>query len=172
MIKRKLKDAVNWFKYRTTHRYHIIDISGEDGYSRGWIDSDHAMYLACFKLLRNFVEKEFTELKERDMTLDDYVRDDYQPEGSELEFIKEQIARENEIRAIYVWWTKTRPEERKRHDSMPTGCENIFMTGGKIDLSRYETPEWTAWKSETERLEAKDDEMFDRLMKVRKHLWT
>ena len=168
----KLKQIKWWIRDRTTNRHHIINISGMDGYNKGWIDRDHAMYLACFKLLVDFVEKEHDTLEDRDMTLADYTSDTYKPEGGELEVLNAQIARENEIRAIYVWWTVQRPLEKNAHNDdtsfRPDKGDDVFDMKSKF----YESDRWKAWCAEDNRLDAKDDEMLDRLMKVRHSLWT
>jgi hypothetical protein len=166
------KKALWWVRYRTTDRYHIINISGMDGYNKGWIDRDHAMYLACFKLLVDFVELEHDTLKDRDMSLADYTNEDYQPKDDELQALNEQITRENEIRALYLWWTVQRPIEKQRHSDdtsyKPDNDVDVFDMRSKF----YESDRWKSWCAEAERLDAKDEEMFDRLMKVRRALWT
>lgn len=161
-IKRKINDAIWWVKHRTTHRYHIIDISGQDGYDRGWIDRDHAMYLACFKILCDFVELEDPDIGNR--TLANYTSENYKPEGDELAALEAQIADEKEIRYLYDWWTTGRrylhEKARKQLDAAGPGIE------------KYKTPEFEAWCKEMDRLDAMDEEMLARLMKVRRRLWT
>lgn len=173
-IKSKIRDAIWWVRHRTTDRYHIIDISGMDGYDKGWIDRDHAMYLACFKLLCDFVEKESKILMTRDVTLADYTSETYQPTGDELECIKNQIDHENEIRAIYLWWKHTRPAEKRAHESVELNSPPLFDVDWQLNRSTefYESQMWKDYFAEDQRLDEKDDEMLERLMKVRKYLWT
>lgn len=139
----ELSEAYYWLRTHTVHRYHIIDIRGEDGYAWGWIDRDHAMLLACFKLLRDFVERE-------NPTVGLGGVEAYEHEGmcdGEREMIANQVAREKEVRAIYTWWTQDRERERAEHD------DDRAIGGYDWSFNR-------------------DQEMLLRLMAVRGSLWT
>ena len=143
-----------WLRCHTFTKYHIINISGQDGYKWGWIDRDHAMYLACFKLLTEFVELEDPTVGQR--TLDDYrgepgVIDDAEWEQYHKPSIVPQLEREVEVRALYDWWKTTRKQEWDACYAMKSG------------QPMYD---------EMDRLEEKDEEMLMRLMKVRRTLWT
>lgn len=134
----ELSEVYYWLRTHTVHRYHIIDIRGEDGYTWGWIDRDHAILLACFKLLRDFVENE-------NPTVGLGGIEAYAWEGmsaGELEGLAAQVAREKEVRALYVWWTVERKKEKE------------------ADHDEYD------WQDK------RDDEMLLRLMAVRGSLWT
>lgn len=78
--------AWDWLRYHTTHRFHKLDLrSAGDDYRYGYLDRDHAMLLACFKCLCEFVEVEM------DIVNWEYKRDV-----------------EAEIQTLYLWWTKER----------------------------------------------------------------
>ena len=77
-----------------------------------------------------------------------------------------QIEDEGEIRALYVWWTKIRPLEKKRHEEMLP--EDWYLRKDEPDVADA----FKRWMDEDDRLVAKDDEMLMRLMKVRGRLWT
>ena len=160
-IKKKINDAIRWVKYRTTERHHIINISGMDGYDKGWIDKDHAMYLACFKLLCDFVESEDSEIGRRGWQ--DYAWSSMTQE--DIDIIQAQIDREKEIRSVYLWWKFERPYAIKQLERIvPDDWWNLNTPSANYKMREY--------FDETERLKAIDDEMFDRLMRVRKYLWT
>lgn len=54
-----IKNFFYWIRTHTYNKYHIINIKApEHGYKWGWIDRDNMLFLACFKILCDFVEKE------------------------------------------------------------------------------------------------------------------
>lgn len=110
-ILRKLKDVWYFIRCHTFTRYHIINIAGADGeYRWGWIDRDHAMLLACFRLLVDFVENEDPGVGLR--TINDYCQ---HRDAESCEFqhaaVKHQLRRERQIRQLYRWWTQGRAQE-------------------------------------------------------------
>lgn len=145
--------AYHWLRCHVWNRFHIIDISGEDWYDWGWIDRDHAMLLACFKLLRDYVEKEdprvgLVEVRSSACTAggctslgDNPIADD-----TFAHVHRSQLDAAREVRALYDWWTIDRPRELEA-----------------IDPADWHTRQLA---------ESKDDEMLMRLMKVRRYLWT
>jgi hypothetical protein len=135
-----LVGAYHWVRCHTWNRYHIIDLRGHGDYKWGWIDRDHAMWIACFSLLVDYVEKE-EPFK--------YIDWDWNDEH-------QAVARE--IKEIYDWWKSGR---KKDHEDLAA-----------IDTEGYRGPGWQEYCRRSEELDQKDDEMFDRLMKVRKYLWT
>ena len=172
-----------WLRCHTFTRYHIIDIRGQDNYKWGWIDRSHAMYLACFALLVDFVEKENPDvglLTDADYRGDPSVIDDAEWNECHKPFIDHQIEREREVRAIYDWWKVGRQQERGAcnalYDAMPRRTfDQIFVKEEGSQYSTFvrdESPEHAAWMKEYDRFEAKDEEMLMRLMKVRCWLWT
>lgn len=133
-----VKGLYHWVRCHTWNRYHLIDIRGDGDYDWGWIDRCEAMKLACFKLLRDFVDNEDPRCGYRTMA-------DYEYEGMgehERREIQEQLDNDAEVRTLYDWWVYAR-----KHD-------------------------WESGRFTYRYLEEKDDEMLDRLMKVRKTLWT
>lgn len=154
-----LVGAYHWIRCHTWNRYHVIDISDQGEYDWGWVDRDHAMWLVCFKLLVDFVEFEDPDIGKR--KLEDYKPSWYTMEEwheNEKDFVRRQISDDEEIRLIYDWWKTGRKSE-----------QDILRA---IDVGNYRGPNWEAYKKMSEELEKKDDEMFDRLMKIRKRLWT
>lgn len=167
-----------WLRCHTFTKYHIIDIRGQDGYDWGWIDRSHAMYLACFALLVDFVEKEDptvglrTEANYRGDTNEEDWNKHYKPQ------IDHQLANEAEIRAIYDWWKTGRKQEQDACEALIEGLDLSFdkmFVRDNGDYFRFEPPtddRWNRWTVEHDRLEAKDEEMFLRLIKIRGCLWT
>ena len=144
---------IYWLRCHLWDRYHIIDISGQDGYRWGWIDRDHAMYLACFKILTEFVEQEDPQVGLRSEA-------DYRGDLSENDWqqyyrssVLKQIEIEKEVRALYDWWK--------------TGRALAHARAGDIRKRNFDD-----WCAEMTRLDDQDEEMLLRLMKVRRSLWT
>ncbi len=131
----------------------------------GWHDKDEVMLHAAFQLLVDFVEQE-----QPDKHIDWSHDNDYQQAWKE-------------IRALYRWWTKTRPSRRSPLDNKkiakpPLRFENIAGT----TLSRLVMPDkkkyaayHRALKQHT-RLEQKwreeDQRNLHRLVENREFLWT
>lgn len=108
----------HWIRCHMWNRYHIIDISGEAGYDWGWIDRDHALLLASFKILRDYVESEDPSAGART----DPEEDDPFAYVSAL-----QLEQEREVRALYDWWTVERP----KHEAERIGMD--FTVRARLD---------------------------------------
>lgn len=131
---------------RPSHRFHVIDLRKHAGreYSQvGWIDRDRAMWVACFHLLCEYVEKE------NPFGFIDWDSDPGHRRAAD------------EIVALYFWWKEGRQAEHDEHD------RRHEEAGGK-----FKGPAWDEWCRRSDELEKKDDEMLDRLMKIRRYLWT
>lgn len=154
----------HWIRCHVWNRYHIVDIRGEDGYTWGWLDRDYVMLLACFKILKTFVEEEDPKIGLR--TLEDYR---YEGDDCMLESLKDQLERGAEVRALYVWWTETRPREHKECADLLNTFEVSF---GKKGINVSDEKKSHGWFERTQELDKKDEEMLIRLMKIRRSLWT
>ena len=134
-----------WFiKHHTTHRYHMLDlrqpktrVKTSDSYRYGWVDSDAQLRFAMFNILRNFVEKE--------------IKGDYYLIGNTPEV-------QNEIKAIYDWWTTKRPQDIHRLDSMSFESRTDESIKAMMSLE--------------EELVQEEEDMMIRLIKIRGYLWT
>lgn len=169
-VLKRLMNGWYWFRSHTYNRYHIINISGQDGYKWGWIDRDHAMYLACFALLIDFVEKEDLTVGLR--TMKEYCSNDMwnkEDRKVHMQNVRSQLKVEKEIRFLYNWW---KTERKKEHDEV----EKILYDhhfGKDIKLIINDpSPKFKEWCKRTTELEEKDVKMLNRLMKVRQSLWT
>jgi hypothetical protein len=140
-------------------KFHLIDIRDKD-YRYGWIDRDHAMFLACFKLLREVVEGE---------NIFEHT-------------VWEDVPELCEIKKIYEWWMKGREEEHaaceELRDSIPPiefhvdELENGFSRWATEREAALQHPNWEKWVQMTDELAKKDDEMLLRLVQLRRYLWT
>lgn len=160
-----------WLRSHTFTRYHVVDGRTPE-YRWGWIDRDNLMFNACFNILVDFVENEDPAVGFRG--LGDYA---YEGMGEDArESIMVQVRREREVREIYQWWKVDRWEERRACSRMmqdlPEENFDVDESGAWVTGARYRSPEFKAWCDEANRLDAKDEEMLDRLMKVRQALWT
>lgn len=129
----------HWIRCHFWNRYHIINISGVDEYDWGWIDRDRVLLYSSFKILCDFVDQEDPNIGLR--TLKDFGASD---DEWHIKVITAQLEKEKEIRALYTWWTKERPENWKEYPSF----------------------------SEEEKLNQQDEDMLIRLAKIRLCLWT
>lgn len=165
-----IRGAWWWIKYHTTHRYHIINISGQDNYEYGWTDRDHAMYLACFKILVDFVEKESPKIGDETDTIESYKDSDRDWFDGEEEGIRACIARHKEIRALYSWWKVERKKEHEEVSKLMNEFDYEFSSKGVQCTGSFKARD--EWHRRTDELEEKDEEMLMRLMKIRRSLWT
>ncbi len=161
-IKHPISHAWYWLRTHTINRYHIVDCRSEH-YKWGWMDRDWLMFCACFNILVKFVEKESPQVGIAKPMDPDDIWDD-------SEMLLHQWESDVEIRALYDWWTKHRAAEHKLADELYS--RNISGDGTNAWFGIDPDPKADEWKNVYEVLERKDDEMLERLMKIRKHLWT
>jgi hypothetical protein len=156
-IKMKIVDMVWWFRWRVDprHRYHVINTMDKwgklNGVTYGWEEVDQQMMYACFKLFVDYVEKQ------RPFDIIDF----------ETEEINNALGKE--ILDLYGWWTITRPKERWDLDAAWSKLPPSSFDENNKWIHR---PEARALLDRNKDLDAKDDEMLMRLVKVRRHLWT
>lgn len=152
-----------WLRCHTFTRYHIIDIRGQCDYKWGWIDRDWAIFLACFKCLVDYVEKE------KPFDVIDWESDEGHSDTAK------------EIKDLYDWWKVGRAKEHTEVESLLTGLDLgfRFIDIPDSDMKQLEprqdltnNDKWNLWRKRTDELEAKDDEMLMRLIKIRRYLWT
>ncbi len=152
----RVRDLPYWLRTHTINRYHLIDIrdKGEGhGYRWGWIDRDEVMLLACFTVLRDFVEKEKP-----------FGRMDSDKECPALA----------EIKDLYEWWMRGRKAEHDAvHDTITAapllcGLEDIFAE----HLPPAAVAQMDDHYQRLTALDDKDDAQLLRLMAVRRFLWT
>lgn len=136
-----------------------------DTLDKGWSDKDRVMLHAAFQLLVDFVEKERPG---------QIVGWNSGPEHKHAW---------KEIRALYKWWTRTRPA--RKGPLMQKGLKRPPMRWKKVpgshcrqlvDYDRRKYPEFEQVVKQHRCLEAKweeeDQRNFHRLVEVRGFLWT
>lgn len=95
-----LSNLYQWVRTRTWRKFHILDVRNSE-YTGGYRDLDTIMLYANFKILVDFVEKEM-----------DGVFKEHIPSGMhedwEITHFEHEIEIEQELKALYEWWTKDR----------------------------------------------------------------
>jgi hypothetical protein len=160
----KLQDFKYWFISFVIQRDHMLDLRQPkrnkqfdiDYYRSGYIDTDTKMVYAMFNLLTNFVEKQLVHMYFP--TQEDIAREPH---------LQSQLDQNNEILAIYHWWSKDRKFECKEGDEALTKWHNA-----KKSKSPNTNQLWEELKSIDKRNEDKLEEMLIRLLKIRKYLWS
>lgn len=172
-----------WLRTHTINRYHLVDCrSPQNGYNWGWCDISERILYASMNMLVDFVEKEKAF---------DFLNWDFDE-------CHQQAAKE--IKEIYYWWKSGRKQEHDaankfaddhkvyNEDDCGYFKENFFKelqpgeTGynSKEKLYSWNPPEPTPeakknreiWGKLEDDLEAKDQEMLEKLIKLRRYLWT
>lgn len=103
-IQSKISNSYHWVRTRTWKRYHMLDIRGP-GYDGGWIDRDGVVLYASFKALKDFVEKEM-----KGVFLEAPPKVTYESDG---DYWDRRVETEQELEALYTWWTKEYPKKLK-----------------------------------------------------------
>ena len=127
-----------------------------------WCDKDRVLLYACFQILVDFIEKE------KPQTIVDYKHD--------LEHRRQW----KELQAIYRYWKKDRPRLERESDKalMKAGLEMVDKPGSIIGRASQEI-QITVKDKKAHRLHDRlydklhrlDDEMLQRLINIRHHLW-
>ena len=146
-----------------SRRYHMLDLRQPnnkkydvDQYRYGWRDTPELMLFAIFNLLDNFVKNELPHC--------------YTP--SEEDVLKEPGLKSQrdmhlEILAIHKWWIEDRKEEYKRFSDLRTTWYKKRKARDP-GAERY----YKRMRKKEDAFEEKTDEMLNRLMKVRRALWS
>jgi hypothetical protein len=162
-ITMKIEHWWYWLRTHTYNRYHILDLRSDVGltYKWGWVEVDQAMMLACFNLLRSFVEKQdgLAYLKWEDPNWYANASQD------EKDMHDKQRADLIGIKTLYDWWMTGR---QKEHEALDAAYER---DSGGMRLA-IGNPKLKAYGEALRDLDSRDDEMLAKLMKYRRHLWT
>jgi len=179
-VKHFFKDIWNWIRYHTYNRYHMLDLRTKK-YRYGWMDQDWRMFHACFNCLVEFVEKE------DGLGMLEYQIEAWQNDKNCTPEEQEKLAKEakelfEEVKCLYEWWKEGREKEENEIDHLCDGIdmsikflENPDLPEGCVewDNSHYrDNPVFLEYCRRHDEFKNNDDVMLDRLMKVRKYLWT
>lgn len=158
--------------FKRSHQYHKLDLSqpkmitviendgsvnkinNEDYYSYGWLDVDVRMMYAIFNLLNSYVENELKIITEEDIAKD----------PSFISYKKDQ----EEIIAIHHWWNVERKVLQQENHNL-TDKWYFLSEAKRKDAAQRASKEVQDFETA---FNNKTDEMIDRLMKIRRKLWS
>lgn len=156
-ISRPVSDGWYWLKCHTlpSYRYHMLDLRQPD-YKYGWQDIDHRMQYAMFNLLNLFVKDEMPNY---------YIptEDDVKKDPS----LARQREAALEVLLIHFWWNTERAKEEKAITDKTTEWYDA-----KKMKAYNKKMLWEELQRLKKDFEEKEDDMFNRLVKVRRSLWT
>jgi len=176
--------------------YNVIKIKT---LSRGYQETDELILHGMFQLLTNFVEKQwighkyqcYGKIFDIDEETEKLIK-----EEQTTEFIKDQIdafkTKNEETQAIWdlhTWWTKTRPNRNPvefKHEDYDTFkfIPVLDDDGNETDFSQLienaddpvKLADWKehtiAYRNQTKQWDDEDEAMIQKLIKVRRSLWT
>lgn len=159
-IKRPLENGRYWLVSHLipSRRYHMLDLRQKGGYRYGWRDVPEKMLYAMFNLLGEYLNEEHPH----DLT-GEYTREQIEADAN----LREQQGAIDEARIIYNWWLVGRKQELKQVDDM----RHLWWTAKKAKDPKKDAY-WAQLKELEDNYEKKTDEMVQRLMKIRRTLWT
>lgn len=185
----KYKNIVDWCRYRTLRKYHIVDTKLEPGYH----ESDTLVMHSVFSILVDFVEmqkawmyvifftEEYDDVYSKLSWFEKYFRN-FRSAQYGIKYLNWEITETRgrqseaaqEILDLYTWWTVTRPQ---RVDPFAIYHIDTFVIDSLISKkSEEELKKVSAQYKNIHKLEDKyekeDEKMLIRLIKVRKSLWT
>src|ERR1035437_9535924 len=119
----------------------MLDLRSNVGieYNYGWLDADQAMMIACFNLLRSFVEKEkgLAGLKTHDeswfINASEWEKDNYTEQQKIL----------REIKTLYDWWCQGRKEAYNGIDGKDRVKNDAIDNEMPVKLIKYRDYLWT-----------------------------
>lgn len=164
---RPIGRGIYWLRTHTYNRYHLVDCrNARNGYNWGWIDRSEIILFANMAILKEYVEREADQI---DWTWD-----------------SEPIRVRKEMEDILRWWDHDRKLEHDAYDELLTkaygfkDCTVVVPTENpclqQMVFTRRGDPEWEAdckrCQAAEDALETKDEEMLNRLIKIRAHLWS
>lgn len=199
-VRFKVSHAAWWIRHRTTDRFHVI----KTGLPPGFVSVDEQMLHASFTVFKDFVELEKCRSAFSDTARSNWKRRfiplynifkpfrDIESALRQLEWETtlddpacppdEQCIRQaqtaREIIALYLWWTKTRPN-RALHP-IPEYCDqaqgSLAMLSSGFDKTAPDYVEYRRITELNDELEEswneEDDRMLERLVKIRSQLWS
>lgn len=152
-----------WIKCHVlpSHRFHLLDFRGVDPlheYTHGYMDPCTVVWLAAWAALRSYVEKEEPTDPASWAS----------PEELAEEPLKDQKARYDEAIELHRWWMKGRAAEEAEESRLHKAVDDARTTHDREAYDEASRPwlEYHRWR------EDHDEEMFLRLCKLRRSLWT
>lgn len=152
-----------WIVSHTIRRYHKLDLrqpftDTEDDYRWGWADERNQLVFANFNILCNYVNSinncKYT-YDYSDESLKKLEENDAHAQAEHL----------REVKIIYEYWTIYRKEKLKKRISLL----HDWSVNKKND---HDDVRWNALKEIEKEIDAEEEKMLIRLIKIRKGLWT
>ncbi len=184
-LKASCVDIVDWIRYRTTRRYHIVDTKLEPGYH----ELDTKILHANFEMLVDFVEIEKAWLniwsdRSKYNNLSWFTRKfkKFRSPEDGIDYLNWEITETHEAQAksaqevleLYFWWKKIRPERKDPFEL--SQFDKYFPETLSIVLSNTITDEQKSCLALISKIEQEqyneDTDMLVRLIKIRNSLWT
>ena len=166
-LPKPIREALYWLRTHTYNRYHMLDCRSEqNGYKWGWQDLCQQILFANMNILKLYVEKEADRI-------------DWQSDPG-------HATARGEMEVIYQWWMKGRKLAHDDYDALMTkaygfgDCTVLEDTEDpKLKSLRFTKRGDPLWEEDCNNchkaeaaLEAKDEEMMIRLIKIRGYLWS
>ncbi len=189
-VESKYLFTLNWLRYRTTRRYHIVDTYLQPGY----YDADERILNSNFSILVDFIEIEkawMNTWSDRSKYcklswFDKKFRRFRSPEDGisylnwEIEHTEANQAKAaKEMMDLYTWWKVTRPNREYPfvvsgyYDLFPDNSESDnFFDRSNILSSKKAKAVFKKIRKIEDGYDKEDENMLIRLMKVRKSMWT
>ena len=191
-VYRRYRNIRGWIRYRTTDKYHIVNT----GLKPNYYDPDHRMLHVNFQILKDFVEIELASmmssseddegedagkfLKKFGKRLRRARRKNYRRpdlglkhldwEISETQGHQQEAAKEK--KALYLWWTEYRENRIDTLSDPLIWAKKDEDSSFKSILKGANRELYKLSHNLDEFYAREDDEMLERLMRVRKSLWT
>jgi hypothetical protein len=181
---RHISRAMYWLRSHTLDRYHVLNIRNKrNGYAWGWLDRSEGILFANMAILVGFIEEE----KAFDCHVDwrsaaEMVAAGEKTDGGRNANYDAHAVAKKEMLEIYRWWTHERKIEHDRHDVLSSRAfphpfefertEDGMYRGKEPPPTEAELELRAQYSSMEGVLEARDEEMMIRLIKVRGYMWT
>jgi len=159
-LRMPIENSLYWIESYLIRKDHLIDLRMpdvvEDYYKWGYMDARDKIYFACFRVLKDYIEKEKpTNLREH-----------YSPEEINNDpGMKAQQDCYDEAQRIYRYFMGGRKEWQDRIDA-------LFKKAKSAETEKEADRLMNIWLKETAKFEEGEDEIFVSLMKIRRGLWT
>jgi hypothetical protein len=173
-----------WFHSYLIRKDHLVDCrSPENDYEWGYLEPAEQMFYSCFALLVTYIEKNkpfkfhynpdgpkptLEKVAEvHRIKLDNQAYVNYAEELLAEAIKNWEVGRE--MVTLYNWWKLERPTEHLILQGLALQIDYVHADKGIVAKNPEAERHYRSFLIQFER---RDDEMFERLIKLRHHLWT